>query len=191
MTYFSPCLPTPGQHSSSLFAWKKSNFLRRDLYLSLAKMAWSLRHGNQNNSMFHRLFVCQRADFASGHRSVAPLQQSLVLHHNVDPPLPSEIPSLQMFLDKVLADEALQRLSSKHQAAIRIERISKPTTSLEERTYLSGQQGHTKECSLSYPHPSSCVQLPELRRCAPLRCPRPYQHLPEPQPRKSQCPCCK
>ena len=115
----------------------------------------------------------------------------LVLHHNVDPPLPSEIPSLQMFLDKVLADEALQRLSSKHQAAIKIERISKPTTSLEERTYLSGQQGHTKECSLSYPHPSSCVQLPELRRCAPLRCPRPYQHLPEPQPRKSQCPCCK
>src|SRR6266516_3835565 len=114
----------------------------------------------------------------------------LVLHHNVDPPLPSEIPSLQLFLDKVLADQGLQRLSSKHQAAIRIERISKPTTSLEERTYLSGQQGHTKECSLSYPHPSSCVQLPELRRCAPLLCPRPYQHLPELQPRKIHCPFC-
>jgi len=46
----------------------------------------------------------------------------LVLHHNVDPPLPSEIPSLQMFMDKVLADQGLQRLSSKQEAAIKIER---------------------------------------------------------------------
>ena len=44
----------------------------------------------------------------------------LVLHHNVDPPLPSEIPSLQMFMDKVLADQGLQRLSSKQEAAIKI-----------------------------------------------------------------------